>query len=210
MNSVLNWIGISKAKEKGFSASASKGATFDVVIDGEGFLVDLARVFRVLVYVWLALFLLSRYHMYTHALAHAANDVDDANYMAKKCLEDERHRRIESKSCAEHIANRDKSLHDAAIQYVIDNTYLCGYDTCSNVVGSLFVQIGLAAVAAVGAGFAIYALFVRFCADRQRSSSSIAYGEETGDYENDTVDTGRRRLQELDTVRQRRIALPDV
>lgn len=172
LGTILSWFGL--------AVPAAKRARFSA--DSDGMSIDLLRLLKALITLWFLMFLLSRYLMYDHALSHAVTDLEDSHYMAQKCLDDPRHRRIEAKSCAEHIARRNTSLHKAALEYVIENTYLCGYASCESIVSSLFVQIGVAAAVALGAGVGVYLLAVRYCV--RQKPNYIGYEEpEPVDYD---------------------------
>lgn len=116
---------------------------------GESNSIDIALVAKILLGVWLALFVYSRYSLYQLGLGLASDALRDSRDMARICQTHNSVARIEREMCSRHIAQSRMSDHWWALEYVKDNTYMCGYDSCGNVFGALFTQVGLVAACAI-------------------------------------------------------------
>lgn len=106
---------------------------------------DLAIAVKILVMFWILLFLVSRVLLVWEGYHLGKVFIDDQRNLAKRCFEDPVLRRLIQKQCEEAITQRNSDPSKKALTHLIENTYLCGYDSCSNIVNSLLEHLGLLA-----------------------------------------------------------------
>ena len=105
-------------------------------------------IVRAVLTVWLTLFLLSRAMLFVRGSIRAQDMIEESKSVAQTCLAHPRMRVAEPKMCEKHLTRRNELWYWLAVEYLTENTYLCGYDTCDTVFKTVVGQVGIVATLA--------------------------------------------------------------
>ena len=96
-------------------------------------------IFSLGVGVWLACFVLSRAHMMHVSYNTIVQQRDDESWLLQQCKQDEFYHNMKQHSAlCDELAVRGKNVAAFdALQHVVDNTYLCGYTPCHEMLDSV-------------------------------------------------------------------------
>lgn len=106
--------------------------------------VNVAHVFHVItimgIILWIFMFLLSRLHMLHASYSLLENERDNDTWLVEQCKLHEFYHNMKHHSslCDSVQKKQGEILLLQAMQRVIDETYLCGYESC----GSLLMKVG--------------------------------------------------------------------
>lgn len=92
-----------------------------------------ATLWLLVVAVWIATFAVSRMHMLWQAYSDLNEVRDDESWLLQQCRADEFYSKMKQHSAlCDEVAHKAKDvLVLKALHHVIDNSYLCGYDPCT-------------------------------------------------------------------------------
>lgn len=139
---------------------------------------DVQFVVKILCILWVALFLTSRAFLFREGLDMADDAIAAHRAMQKTCETHQKVMEIEREMCIRHITGAKRGRERWAVEHVIENTYLCGYDSCTALADALFTRLGFYAVAALGGIVAVYLVATKLLGFSLSGHRRIQYREE--------------------------------
>ena len=100
---------------------------------------SLQFMFGMCVCGWFLMFLVSRLHILHHAYTQEVQMRDDESWLVQQCGTDEFYHNMKQHSAlCDEVQNKKKSILILnALQHMVANTYLCGYEPCGNLLTAM-------------------------------------------------------------------------
>lgn len=93
-------------------------------------------ILRLMLSVWLIFFVLTRIHMLHSAISRLSKERHNEHWLLEQCQQDEFYHNMKHHStlCDEVSTNADDVLLLHAIREVVENSYVCGFQSCAEIV----------------------------------------------------------------------------